>query len=103
MIDYSVEVDTLFKQDTIHESSKFTIRTGFGGGDCGVEFKIGESYLIYAYSESSVVYTEEKLGRSEEELRGIYNTNICTRTHLRRYRKEDMAYLVKRKMRESKK
>ncbi|SFT68196.1 hypothetical protein SAMN05216474_1769 [Lishizhenia tianjinensis] len=95
MIDYSVEVDTLFKQDTIHQASKLIIRTGLGGGDCGVEFEIGESYLIYAYSESSVVYTEEKLGRSEEELQGIYNTNDCTRTHLRRFRKEDIDEILK--------
>lgn len=43
---------------------KVTIRTGFGGGDCGVAFSIGEAYLVYAYGPD-----KDNLG-----------TSICTRT-----------------------
>ena len=41
----------------------FTVRTGEGGGDCGVDFMVGHEYLVYA-------------GQTSEG----YRTNICTRT-----------------------
>jgi hypothetical protein len=40
------------------------IFTGRGGGDCGYQFEVGESYLVYAYR-----WREGELG-----------TNICQRT-----------------------
>src|SRR5688500_17811072 len=42
---------------------EFTVHTGMGGGDCGYEFKIGTSYLVYA-----------------SEYNGKVVTNICTST-----------------------
>lgn len=44
-----------------------TIYTGMGDGDCGFNFQIGKSYLVYANNETQ---------DGEELLR----TNICTRT-----------------------
>ena len=44
-----------------------TVFTGIGDGDCGFNFQIGKSYLVYANNETQ---DEEKLLR----------TNICTRT-----------------------
>jgi hypothetical protein len=41
-----------------------TITTGLGGGDCGYQFEVGKSYLIYAN------------GSNENKL----STNICHRT-----------------------
>jgi hypothetical protein len=40
-----------------------TVLTGYGGGDCGYGFEIGEKYLVYAYSS-----------------KGSLNANICSRT-----------------------
>lgn len=40
------------------------ILTGRGGGDCGYQFEVGQSYLVYAYK-----WREAELG-----------TNICQRT-----------------------
>ena len=40
------------------------IFTGRGGGDCGYQFEVGQSYLVYAYK-----WRETELG-----------TNICQRT-----------------------
>lgn len=42
---YSFSVSQKFKGDV---SDTITIKTGFGGGDCGVELKIGDAYLVYA-------------------------------------------------------
>jgi len=39
------------------------VNTGLGGGDCGYPFKIGESYLVFAYEHNLNYYTD-----------------ICTRT-----------------------
>lgn len=44
-----------------------TVYTGMGDGDCGFNFQIGKSYLVYAKDETQ---------DGEELLR----TNICTRT-----------------------
>ncbi len=44
-----------------------TVFTGMGDGDCGFNFQIGKSYLVYANNETQ---------DGEELLR----TNICTRT-----------------------
>jgi hypothetical protein len=38
------------------------VSTGTGGGDCGVQFSLGQFYLVYAYGEATL------------------ETNICIRT-----------------------
>lgn len=50
--------------------------TGYGGGDCGYAFKIGQRYLVYAY-------------RNNDKLA----TSICTRTKSFSTANEDLAFL----------
>ena len=58
------------------EGTEIEVFTGFGGGDCGYEFKIGERYLVYAY---------------RDHIRLI--TGICTRTRPFGKATEDLAFL----------
>jgi len=46
-------------------SQETDIDTGSGGGDCGYSFKVGESYVVYAYPQKDVQ---------------ALSTSICTRT-----------------------
>ncbi len=48
------------------------LRTGVGGGDCGIKFKEREKYLVYAYVRS-----------------GELRTNGCTRTKLLKHAVSD--------------
>jgi len=57
--------------------SQVTVETGYGGGDCGYPFEIGQSYLVYAH-------------RTPE---GHLTTSICSRTRPAREATEDLAYL----------
>jgi len=92
-VDYTVIVKNNYKgaskKDTV------TIRTGFGGGDCGYKFSIGENYLIYADEEYKINYTNKKLGRSLKELKNIYRTSICKRTKELTLAKEEVKELIK--------
>jgi hypothetical protein len=54
---------------------RFEVTTGWGGGDCGVEFKIGDDYLVVAHQDKST---------------GAWSTSICSRTGLAKYRTEDL-------------
>jgi hypothetical protein len=45
------------------EKKQITVETGVGGGDCGYQFTIGASYILYC-----------------NEAEGILHTGICTRT-----------------------
>jgi len=56
--------------------TEIEVFTGYGGGDCGYEFKIGQRYLVYAY-------------RHKEKL----TTSICTRTKSFINANEDLAFL----------
>lgn len=70
---YKVLNVTLFKgnvkQDTIQ------IITGLGGGDCGVEFKIGCDYIIYSFFENKYFPQGKTVNKY------LY-TDICKRTRL---------------------
>jgi hypothetical protein len=85
--EYTLLINSVFKGDV---PKTIIIRTGLGGGDCGFLFEAGESYLIYAVNESSIDYVQPKLGRSNQELSGIYRTDICTRTGLVKNRQIDL-------------
>jgi len=52
------------------------VSTGYGGGDCGYQFKLGERYLVYAYKY------KDKL-----------TTGVCTRTKPFNRANEDLAFL----------
>ena len=54
------DVERSWKGDSVETLS---VLTGYGGGDCGYGFEIGEKYLVYAYSSE-----------------GSLNANICSRT-----------------------
>lgn len=55
--------------------TEIEVATGFGGGDCGYQFKIGQRYLVYAYGEKKLT------------------TSICTRTKSFASANEDLAFL----------
>jgi hypothetical protein len=46
------------------QSKTFQLRTGLGGGDCGVTFEVGKQYLVYAFKNES----------------GEFSTGICSGT-----------------------
>lgn len=41
----SFKITEIFKGN---KTDSITIETGIGGGDCGMEFQIGQSYLVYS-------------------------------------------------------
>ncbi|WP_026909175.1 hypothetical protein [Paucisalibacillus globulus] len=49
------------------DQSQIIIQTGLGGGDCGIDFQVGQEYLVYA--NDSHLYGDEYL-----------STGICDRT-----------------------
>lgn len=61
--------------------SQIMIHTGGGGGDCGIQFKQGEDYLVYA-NPSSMYGDKEQLV-----------TIICDRTNVLAQAEEDLAIL----------
>lgn len=68
------EVDETWKGT---DQSQIVITTGQGGGDCGIEFKEGEEYLVYA--NESDMYGEKSLV-----------TIICNRTNQLSSLQEDL-------------
>jgi hypothetical protein len=82
---YKIILDRKFKaaqgvSDTIY------VVTGRGGGDCGFEFKVGETYIVYADNwvrRSIVRYQKRKKTKSrvrEEIVPNWFQTDICRRT-----------------------
>ena len=53
------------------------VRTGMGGGDCGIDFQRGRDYLVYAYRPPTT--------------RSLY-TGVCTRTSRVENAANDLAY-----------
>lgn len=58
------------------------IRTGFGGGDCGYEFAINETYLIFANNAKYLKNSKNRHKSKWRKIKNIYETNICMRTKL---------------------
>lgn len=69
------EVAEMFRGE---QMAKAEIITGWGGGDCGYNFKNGESYLVYA--------------RINKQDKRLY-TSACTRTQPISQAAEDLAYI----------
>jgi hypothetical protein len=42
---YEFLIEKIWKGDNSHKKN---IKSGFGGGDCGIMFKIGKTYVVYA-------------------------------------------------------
>lgn len=57
-------------------ASSVVVKTGFGGGDCGVGFAVGARWLVYA-----------------NEYEGALYTGICSRTAELVHAKEDLEFL----------
>lgn len=70
-----IQVNSVWKGPS---QAVFKIATGAGGGDCGYDFTLGKSYLVYAYKKGE-----------------IYSTNICSRTQLIEQAGEDLSVLGK--------
>ena len=100
----TLEISETFKGTT---DSTVSILTSVydGGGTCGVNFKKGESYLVYAYERRPLLSSDQaNLPRSqwttEIELKAsadqfnvrlpALETNLCTRTGHLRWSKEDI-------------
>ncbi|TKC16152.1 hypothetical protein [Robertmurraya kyonggiensis] len=62
------------------DETQIIITTGVSDGDCGIEFKKGEEYLVYA--TESTMYGENKLV-----------STICDRTGKLQTLKDDLAFL----------
>src|SRR5438093_9468521 len=71
---YTFAVQTSWKGVT---TTEVTVITGYGRGDCGVVFDMGQQYVIYAF------------GRRD----GGLGTNICTRTAKAAHGSRDLSYL----------
>lgn len=54
------------------------IYTGLGGGDCGVRFEIGRSYVVYGKNET--YFGQINNDWPFPEGKNVYWTNICSRT-----------------------
>ncbi len=95
MMEYIFKIDALYKGET--SADTVVIRTGFGNGDCGFKFEFGVNYLVYAINESKINYVRPKLGRTEAELKGLFRTDICSRTGNILIRQEDLEFLIEQK------
>jgi hypothetical protein len=62
------------------QSRGLTLRTGRGSGDCGYEFEVGKTYLVYAYSGND----------------DTCNVSLCSRTGEIDEVTEDLAFLGSR-------
>jgi hypothetical protein len=60
------------------KTAEVDVVTGWGGGDCGFGFKLGERYLVYAY---------------REEKGQLLATSICSRTRLLSEAGDDLAFI----------
>jgi hypothetical protein len=60
------------------QTAEVDVVTGWGGGDCGYGFKVGQRYLVYAYRDAK----DNRLG-----------TSICTRTRPLADADDDFAFI----------
>jgi hypothetical protein len=67
----------LTNQSAACSRQRSTWLRGWGGGDCGYAFKLGQRYLVYAYREEG----DKRL-----------STSICTRTRLIKEADDDFAF-----------
>lgn len=75
-VKYTTIVEKLYKGKTT--SDTVIIRTGMGGGDCGIRFEVGGKYIVYAESKSYLASIINSLNIPEEQ--NVYWTYSCLRT-----------------------
>jgi hypothetical protein len=71
MAEYRILKSRIYKGEI--KTDTISIITGIGGGDCGLEFIVGEEYIVYAK------YLEQYFDSGNKIDKFLY-TNICTRT-----------------------
>jgi hypothetical protein len=76
-------VEENFRGASVKPGGQLEVLTGFGGGDCGYEFVVGERYLVYAqhFPSSQKLYT-----------------GICSRTRKLTEAAADLEYLRTRRL-----
>lgn len=70
---YTVQIEKLYKGHIRHEIVE--VLTGFGDGDCGINFEIGKQYIIYSSMD-------RKFSLNNNLPIDSYFTNECTRTNV---------------------
>ena len=83
---YTVQIEKIYKGH--YQRKTIEILTGYGDGDCGIEFNIGEKYIIYASIQSL------NLSKKNTKTKTYY-TNECTRTN--RFNENEVAEIKKYK------
>lgn len=73
---YTLQVERWFKGRIATE--EVVVYTGMGGGDCGYDFELNKRSIVYA--KRNDVMVERFNADVPLSGRGIYWTNICTRT-----------------------
>lgn len=73
---YDFLVQDIYKGEITNDT--LTIYTGLGGGDCGIRFKIGEKYIVYAEDES--YFGQLNNDFNSPKATNTFWTNSCTRT-----------------------
>lgn len=69
--EYTILVTKRYKGKVSADTLK--VVTGVGGGDCGVVFQIGQSYIVYSSIQDSYYNDGDKVPP-------FLSTNICTKT-----------------------
>ena len=74
-VQYTIKLDRLYKGDW--EGDTILVKTGFGegNGDCGYNFRLDSTYIVYAYYEE---HRNLLAASGSNELK----TDVCTRTTL---------------------
>jgi hypothetical protein len=74
--DVTLQVTAMWRGEGVRE---MRLLTGRGGGDCGIRFAEGETYLVYAYRHE-----------------GRWYAHLCSGTRLTRHAAKDLAWLATR-------
>jgi len=73
---FTLQIERSFKGGTVADT--VIVVTGMGNGDCGFEFAVGKRYVVYASRDAG--NQGQLLASKPLTGRGVFWTNICTRT-----------------------
>ena len=65
MVYFLFSVSQIFKGN---KADTLTIKTGFGGGDCGVKFEIGKEYLVYSHSSQTSICRRNAFANNNRDI-----------------------------------
>ena len=69
-VEYEFEVKYIYKGEIV--TDKVKVITGLGNGDCGFNFVLGKTYIVYSDFDDELISGEKRLR--------FVTTDICTRT-----------------------